>query len=289
MRIAQISLHGRVGLGIQVNGSIRGLMAGQDHYPGSLDSILAAGGDALQCAEKVLSTAAELQGDDLKFLPPVRSPRKVVCLGLNYVDHAIEGGMETPPYPTLFARFNSGLVGHGEPLVLPRLSSKFDFEGELVAVVGKGGKDIPKSRALDHVLGYSIFNDGSIRDYQLKTTQWTAGKNFDHTGAFGPWLVTADELPSGAKGLTLQTRLNGQVMQKASTSEMIFDVATTIALLSEFMTLESGDVLVMGTPSGIGAARKPPIYMQAGDVCEVEIENLGLLRNTVVAEERRSD
>jgi acylpyruvate hydrolase len=151
-------------------------------------------------------------------------------------------------------------------------------------VIGRRGKNISKLRALEHVIGYSIFNDGSIRDYQLKTTQWTAGKNFDGTGAFGPLLVTADELPPGAKGLILETRLNGKSMQKASTSDMIFDVATTVALLSEFMTLEQGDVLVMGTPAGIGAVRKPPVFMQPGDVCEVEIEGLGLLRNGVVAE-----
>ena len=192
--------------------------------------------------------------------------------------------MEAPAYPTLFARYNSGLIGHNQPLVLPKISSKFDFEGELVAVIGRRGKNIPKLRALEHVIGYSVFNDGSIRDYQLKTTQWTAGKNFDGTGAFGPLLVTADELPPGAKGLILETRLNGKSMQKASTSDMIFDVATTVALLSEFMTLEQGDVLVMGTPAGIGAVRKPPVFMRPGDVCEVEIEGLGLLRNAVVAE-----
>jgi acylpyruvate hydrolase len=208
---------------------------------------------------------------------------KIICLGLNYVDHAVESRMEMPPYPTLFARFGSSLVGHGQALVVPKVSSKLDFEGELVAVIGKGGKDIPKSRALEHVVGYSVFNDGSIRDYQLKTTQWTPGKNFDGTGAFGPWLVTADELPTGATGLRLETRLNGSVMQNASTSDMIFDVATTVSLLSGFMTLEAGDVLVMGTPSGVGMSRSPPVFMRPGDVCEVQIERVGLLRNEIVA------
>jgi acylpyruvate hydrolase len=284
MRLAHIKLNGRLGLGIQVNDSLRGLMEDQAGYPGSLDTILAAGEEAFRNVQRALESAAELPMEGLNFLPPLCSPNKIICLGLNYVDHAIEGGMETPAYPTLFARYNSGLVGHNQPLVLPKISSKFDFEGELVAVIGRRGKNISKLRALEHVIGYSIFNDGSIRDYQLKTTQWTAGKNFDGTGAFGPLLVTADELPPGAKGLILETRLNGKSMQKASTSDMIFDVATTVALLSEFMTLEQGDVLVMGTPAGIGAVRKPPVFMQPGDVCEVEIEGLGLLRNGVVAE-----
>jgi acylpyruvate hydrolase len=284
MRLAQITLNGRLGIGIEVAGTLRGLMEGQSGYPGSLDGILAAGDETLRDARRALQNAAELSTEGLGFLPPLCSPRKIVCLGLNYVDHAAEGGMGTPDYPTLFARYNSGLIGHDQPLVLPKLSSKFDFEGELVAVIGRRGRNIPQSRALEHVMGYSIFNDGSIRDYQLKTTQWTAGKNFDGTGAFGPLLVTADEVPSGAKGLVLETRLNGQSMQKASTSDMIFDVATTVALLSEFMTLDPGDVLVMGTPAGIGAVRKPPVFMRPGDVCEVEIEGLGLLRNAVVAE-----
>lgn len=284
MRLAQINSNGRLGIGIEVNGSLHGLMEDQAGYPGSLDAILAAGEDAFRNVQRILQDAVAVPLKGLSFLPPLRSPRKIVCLGLNYVDHAAEGGMETPDYPTLFARYNSGLIGHDQPLVVPRVSSKFDFEGELVAVIGRRGKNINKGRALEHVMGYSIFNDGSIRDYQLKTTQWTAGKNFDGTGAFGPLLVTADELPSGAKGLVLETRLNGQSMQKASTSDMIFDVATTVALLSEFMTLEPGDVLVMGTPAGIGAVRKPPVYMRPGDVCEVEIEGVGLLRNAVIAE-----
>ena len=150
-------------------------------------------------------------------------------------------------------------------------------------MIGKGGKDIAKDAALDHVAAYSVFNDGSVRDYQMKTPQWTAGKNFDDTGALGPWLVTPDELPAGATGLKIETRLNGQTVQSASTSDMVFDVATTIALLSTFLTLEAGDVLVMGTPSGIGLARKPPLWMKDGDVCEVEIENVGLLVNPIKA------
>ena len=164
------------------------------------------------------------------------------------------------------------------------MSDKLDYEGELVAVIGRGGRDIAKERALDHVAGYSIFNDGSVRDYQLRTPQWTVGKNFDGTGAFGPYFVTADQLPKGAAGLSLQTRLNGTVMQSTSTSDMVFDVATLVSLLSVAMTLEPGDVIVTGTPAGVGGARKPPVFMKPGDICEVEIEGIGVLRNAIAAQ-----
>jgi len=214
----------------------------------------------------------------------VRRPGKIVCVGLNYAAHSRESGHEPPAYPTLFARFASSLVGHETPLVRPRVSSELDYEGELAVVIGRGGRHIPRQAALDHVAGYSLFNDASVRDYQRKTPQWTVGKNFDGTGAFGPCLVTPDELPPGCKGLRLQTRLNGRVMQEASTADMLFDVESLIAAISEVMTLEPGDVLVTGTPEGVGHARKPPVFMAPGDVCEVEVEGLGVLRNTVAAE-----
>jgi 2-keto-4-pentenoate hydratase/2-oxohepta-3-ene-1,7-dioic acid hydratase in catechol pathway len=207
----------------------------------------------------------------------------VICLGLNYADHAAEGGFEVPEFPTIFARFASNLIGHGASILKPTTSDALDYEGEMVAVIGKRGRNIAKADALSHVMGYSVFNDGSIRDYQLKTSQWTAGKNFDNTGAFGPWLVTADEVPAGGAGLNIETRLNGQVMQSANTDQMVFDVENTVVLLSTFLTLEAGDVLVMGTPSGIGLARKPPVFMKPGDTVEVEIEKIGLLRNPVGA------
>lgn len=182
----------------------------------------------------------------------------------------------------IFGRYNSSLVGHGAAIVRPRVSEKLDYEGEFVAVIGKGGRDIPRASALDHVIAYSVFNDASVRDYQVKTPQWTIGKNFDGTGAFGPWLVTADEVPAGASGLKIETRLNGEVVQSASTSDMLFDVAQLIAILSEALTLTPGDIIVTGTPAGVGVARKPPLFMKAGDVCEVEVEGLGILRNEIV-------
>jgi 2-keto-4-pentenoate hydratase/2-oxohepta-3-ene-1,7-dioic acid hydratase in catechol pathway len=236
----------------------------------------------------VLSEAAAmLAGGDrvdvatVTILPPLSRPSKIVCVGLNYAEHAKEAAMQPQAYPSLFTRFASTLIGHRQLIERPLSSVQLDFEGELVAVIGRGGRHIEKSRALDHVAGWSIFNDVSVRDYQFKTTQWTMGKNFDATGPFGPCLVTADELPPGGKGLRLETRLNGAVVQSASTDDMIFDVATLIALISEAMTLEPGDLLVTGTPSGVGFARTPPLWMKAGDVVEVEIEGIGVLSNPV--------
>jgi 2-keto-4-pentenoate hydratase/2-oxohepta-3-ene-1,7-dioic acid hydratase in catechol pathway len=189
--------------------------------------------------------------------------------------------MKLPDYPTLFARFSSSLVAHEVPIIRPSESERLDYEGELVAVIGKTGRRIAKADALEHVAGYSIFNDASIRDFQLRTPQWTMGKNFDGTGAFGPVIVTADELPAGASGLEIETRLNGQVMQRASTDDLIFDVATLVSLISVGITLEPLDLIVTGTPSGVGAVRNPPVFMKAGDVCEVEIERIGVLRNKI--------
>jgi acylpyruvate hydrolase len=283
MRLARVSKDGTVGLAISANGAARALYG--DAAIADLDAMLGTDGAKLVAAHDRVSADGEtVDENSLVFLPPLVRPSKIICLGLNYADHAAEGGFTPPSFPTLFARFPSSLIGHGAPIILPKCSTQLDYEGELVAVIGTGGKHITRDSALNHVAGYSIFNDGSIRDYQMKTPQWTAGKNFDNTGAFGPWFITADELPPGCAGLSLQTRLNGQVMQNASTSDMIFDVAETISLLSSFLTLVAGDVLVMGTPAGIGLAHKPPVFMTDGDVVEVEIEKLGILRNPVVAE-----
>ena len=192
--------------------------------------------------------------------------------------------MAVPTYPVLFHRYPSSWVGHGQPLVRPRVSTQFDYEGELVVVIGKAGRYIPKERALEYVAGYSVFNDGSVRDYQLRTTQWMSGKNFDQTGGFGPEFVTADELEPGAVGLRLQTRLNGAVLQDANTRDMVFDVATLVSASSEPFALQPGDIIISGTPAGVGFARKPQVFMKPGDVCEVEIEGVGMLRNPIVAE-----
>jgi len=264
-----------------LNGQFHGLLTEDAGYPGPLDSLLLKGPTALDAAAAVLEKAPTINLNKVKLLPPLSSPGKIICVGLNYVDHSLESGFTPPDYPTIFARFSSSLVGAGAPIVRPRASTQLDYEGEMVAVIGVGGRHIPEDRALDHVIGYSIFNDASVRDFQMKSPQWTVGKNFDGTGAFGPYLVTADELPPGGKGLQVQTRLNGAVVQKASTADMVFSIARLISILSDAMTLSAGDIIVSGTPAGVGMARKPPLYMKHGDVCEVEIEGIGILLNTI--------
>ncbi|MBA2933598.1 fumarylacetoacetate hydrolase family protein [Sphingomonas sp. CGMCC 1.13654] len=280
MRVAKVSRGDRIGVAVRTGAGIKAVFG--EATLSDLDALISSGTGLAKAAEAA-SGGEIVSEDDLTFLPPLVKAPKIICLGLNYKDHAAEGGFQVPEFPTIFARFSSSLIGHGAPIIKPPFSEQLDYEGELVAVIGKGGKNIAKDAALDHVAAYSVFNDGSVRDYQMKTPQWTAGKNFDDTGAFGPWLVTPDELPAGATGLKIETRLNGQTVQSASTSDMVFDVADTISLLSTFLTLEAGDVLVMGTPSGIGLARKPPLFMKDGDICEVEIEKVGLLVNPIKA------
>jgi 2-keto-4-pentenoate hydratase/2-oxohepta-3-ene-1,7-dioic acid hydratase in catechol pathway len=235
----------------------------------------------LEAAAKALAAGNKVDPDAVEFLPLLSAPPKIFCLGLNYKDHAKEAGLELPDYPTIFSRWNTSLIGHKANIIRPKISHQLDYEGELVAVLGKGGRNISVDDALDYVAGYSVFNDGSVRDYQIRTTQWTVGKTFDGTGAFGPYLVTPDEVPPGASGLKIETRLNGEVVQSSNTDQLIFDVANVIALMSEAITLQAGDVLVMGTPSGVGHFHQPPLYMKPGDTCEVEIEGLGLLVNGI--------
>ena len=217
----------------------------------------------------------------LQLAPVVPEPSKIVCLGHNFYDHAKEGGNLKPVYPLIFFRGPSSLIAHEDPVIRPRVSEKLDYEAELLVVIGKRARHVKREHALDYVFGYACFNDVSVRDYQKRTSQWTIGKNFDGTGAFGPCLVTADELPPGAEGLTLRLILNGEVMQQANTSDMIWGVAETIELLSECLTLEPGDVVVMGTPAGVGWARDPSVWLKPGDRVEVDIERIGRLQNTV--------
>ncbi|WP_439589943.1 fumarylacetoacetate hydrolase family protein [Hydrogenophaga sp.] len=225
--------------------------------------------------------------DTVDFLPPVTAPGKILCVGLNYRDHTKESNFEQPAYPTLFLRVPGSLVGHEQAIVRPACSEQLDYEGELAAFIGKGGKHISRESALDHVAGYATSNEGCVRDYQFKSPQWTMGKNFDRSGSIGPEFVSADELPPGAVGLAISTRLNGQIVQSANTSEMVFDLATVISLASEVMTLAPGDVILTGTPAGVGFARNPQLFLRDGDVIEVEIERVGLLRNRVADEGNR--
>jgi 2-keto-4-pentenoate hydratase/2-oxohepta-3-ene-1,7-dioic acid hydratase in catechol pathway len=284
MRLTSFDKNGNATLGFRMGDDVVDLKAADPGLPGDLRGMLQAGPDAFDRAATVAAKAGAEHRTPfakLKFRPLIENPGKIVCLGLNYADHAAEGGHAKPTYPSIFMRGPTSLVAHNEPIIRPRCSEQLDYEAELVAIVGKRGKHVSEADALDYIAGYSIFNEGSIREYQRKTSQWTAGKNFDKTGAFGPEFVTADELPPGATGLGIQSRLNGQVMQDANTSMMLFDVKETVALLTEFMTLEPGDVLVMGTPAGVGHARKPPVWMKDGDVCEIEIEKIGILHNPI--------
>jgi acylpyruvate hydrolase len=255
----------------------------------SLDALLPASADmgavaAFVAGKPDVSKAPRLDAATVRWLMPVERPGKVICLGLNYAAHAAEGGNAKPEYPSFFLRGATSLIAHDAPLVRPRASNNLDFEAELAVVIGKRSRHLQPGNALSAVLGYACFNDGTLRDYQRRTSQWTIGKNFDGTGPFGPWLVPAADLPAGAKGLHIESRLNGQVMQSDNTSHMIVSVEDALVLLSEVLTLEPGDVIAMGTPSGVGYARKPPVWMQPGDRIEIEIEGVGLLANTIVQE-----
>ena len=269
-------------LGVMTDDGIIDLAAAQPQIPSDLVAALASGADLLAAANAAIaSNAARLPLAGIRYAPVVPRPGKIICLGLNYFDHAKEGGREKPDYPWFFLRGATSLIAHGEAGLRPRVSERFDYEAELAVVIGKKARHLTQANALDCVFGYSCFNDMSVRDYQKKTPQWTIGKNFDGTGALGPVLVSADQLSPGATGLRIQSRLNGKVMQDADTSDMIWGVAETIALLTECLTLEPGDVIAMGTPAGVGQARTPPVWMKHGDTIEIEIDGIGLLSNPI--------
>ncbi len=281
MRLATTIQQGRPCLGL-VDGND---WIALDAECADMRAALEAGVNISYAARSAIANGARLPLADQTFAPLVPEPGKIICLGLNYFDHAKEGGRDKPDYPWFFYRGKTSLLGHRQPGLVPKVSSKFDYEAELAVIIGRTvPRHTPKSQALQYVFGYSCFNDMSVRDYQKRTGQWTIGKNFDATGGFGPVLVTADELPLGAIGLRIQSRLNGQIMQDANTSDMIFPVDETIALLAECMTLEPGDAIIMGTPAGVGQARTPPVWMKAGDVCEIEIEQIGVLSNPIANE-----
>lgn len=282
MRFTTFHQNGQDRLGLVVGDDVIDLNQAQSQVSADLRTALRSGVDLIaagRAAEK--SAAKRMPLADLTLAPIVPEPGKIICLGLNYFDHAKEGGRDKPDYPWFFLRCASSLLAPGAAALRPRVSSRFDYEAEVAVVIGKTVKHATLDNALEAVFGYACFNDISVRDYQKKTPQWSIGKNFDRTGGFGPVLVTADELNAGATGLRIQSRLNGAVMQDANTSDMIWGVAETIVLLSECMTLEPGDVIVMGTSAGVGQARSPQVWMKHGDVIEVEIDDLGILRNTI--------
>jgi 2-keto-4-pentenoate hydratase/2-oxohepta-3-ene-1,7-dioic acid hydratase in catechol pathway len=286
MKFTTFLHNGTPRLGLIEGDQVIDLNAALPHVPADLRKALELGIDLNEAALAATdSQAPRLPLVDLQLAPLVPEPGKTICLGLNYFDHANESGRGKPEYPWFFYRGKTSLMAHEVAGRLPKVSERFDFEAELAVIIGATvPRHVAQAEALGYVFGYTCFNDMSVRDYQKRTPQWTIGKNFDDTGALGPVVVTADELPAGATGLRIQCRLNGQIMQDATTSDMIWSVAETIALLSECLTLEPGDVIAMGTPAGVGQARTPQLWMKAGDVVEVEIENVGLLRNPILAE-----
>jgi 2-keto-4-pentenoate hydratase/2-oxohepta-3-ene-1,7-dioic acid hydratase in catechol pathway len=261
------------------------LLDADPSLPASLKGLLAAGDDALARARKAAETGKTVHPmAGATILAPIADPQKIICMGLNYRDHAIETGAKIPEEPILFSKYPSALIGPGEPIVLPPSSQEVDFEAELVFVIGKRGRDIPREEAMGHVAGYMVGHDVSARDWQLRKPggQWMAGKTFDTFAPTGPYLVTADEIADPHE-LGIRLRLNGHLMQDSSTSQLIFRIDETVSYLSRLFTLEPGDLVFTGTPPGVGMARKPPVWLKAGDEVEVEIDGLGVLANPVSA------
>jgi 2-keto-4-pentenoate hydratase/2-oxohepta-3-ene-1,7-dioic acid hydratase in catechol pathway len=280
MRLVSFEKNGRSSFGIVAGSGI--VDAAPRLKCSGLREALAAGASAE--LERLASRSPDFGLDEIVFTPPIPdAAAKLLCVGINYVPHIKEMGRERPERPVLFVRFGGSIVGHEQPLLKPRESEQFDYEGELAVVIGKRARRVSRERAYDYVAGYSCFNDGSVRDFQRHSQQFTPGKNFHASGSFGPWLVTKDEIPD-PRELTLTTRLNGAVMQHESVAELCFDVPQLIEYCSTWTQLEPGDVIVTGTPGGVGAGRKPPVWMKPGDTVEVEISAIGTLRNAVAAD-----
>jgi acylpyruvate hydrolase len=286
MRYVTFEADGGPRLGAVLDDAVVDIPAAAPDAPKSMKALIGSGKAAQTALRETISTYRGPRHalSQCHLLPPILDAGKFICLGLNYADHAKEGGHTPPEYPSLFFRAGTSLIGPGQPMIVPSCSERLDYEAELVIVIGKRCRHVSEAAALDAIFGYTLFNDGSVRDYQRRTTQWTAGKNFDGTGSLGPWIVTADELPDGARGLGIRCLLNGQTMQSSNTDKMIFSVCRTIEILSEIMTLEAGDLIATGTPEGVGHARTPPVWMRPGDEVTVEIDRIGSLTNPIAAE-----
>jgi 2-keto-4-pentenoate hydratase/2-oxohepta-3-ene-1,7-dioic acid hydratase in catechol pathway len=287
MKIVGFEANGGARLGVVEDDVVIDLQSVDANLPVDLGEVLRRSNGDLKTlgdlAKKAPASARRpLAG--LKFALPVARPGKIVCLGLNYLDHVKEGPQKDniPKFQSIFFRMLTSMVPHLQPIMRPRVSIQLDYEAEMVVIIGKRAKHLTLANAYDCIAGYSCANEGSVREYQRHTTQWGMGKNFDRTGGFGPWMVTADEVPPGGKGLNIMSRLNGKTMQSANTDSLMFPVAESLVYLTEGMTLEPGDIILTGTPSGVGHARKPePVWMKAGDTCEVEVEGIGVLRNPI--------
>ena len=289
MRFLSFEANGQAGIGwvkdIHATDFVTLTLAAPELPRNLKDLICAKGGLAAADAAARKAPASAVQTiSSVTMLPLIPNPGKIVCMGLNYADHAKEGGNARPEYPSFFLRGNSSMVGHNQAIVRPKASTQLDYEAELAVIIGKKARHLTADNALECIAGYSCFNDGSIRNYQRKSSQWTIGKNFDGTGPFGPCLVTPEELPPGAAGLRIQSRLNGKVMQDANTDVFLWNVVEALRIITECMTLEPGDVIITGTPAGVGYARTPPVWMAPGDICEIEVEGVGILSNPIVDE-----
>ncbi len=287
MRLCTILSGGKAAVGVKMgNGKVVDLSKQMPRGPKSVVEILAGGKKVQQAVLKACSKpkkGATVSEKSAKYLPPVPNPGKILCIGLNYRKHAEETGAQIPGYPVVFCRYNNTLVAHNGKMPRSTHSEQLDWEAELTVVIGKKCRNVPKDKALSVIAGYACFNDGSVRDWQRKSGgQFTLGKNFDGTGGFGPDIVTSDELPPGGAPLRIMTRVNGVTMQDSNTDDLIFDVPTLVHELSKVLTLDPGDLIVTGTPSGVAMARNPQPWLKPGDVCEVEIEKIGVLRNPIV-------
>ena len=287
MRLITFTHGGHEQIGVRQDGRVIPVASIAPELPDNLRQLLAHDGLAELGNALESSSNAGIDLDEIEYRPLLPEPGKIICIGRNYAAHAAEGGAETPTFPEIFYRGASSLIAHNAPIIRPIVSDKLDFEGEIAFVVGKTCRHATEESALDFIAGYTLFNDATIRDYQRFSSQWTIGKNFDGTGAFGPELVTADELPPGIEGLRLTTTLNGELMQDGQTNDLVFSIRTLVKILSECMTLQPGDVVVTGTPSGVGYARKPPVWMKSGDTVEIEVEGIGKLVNTIQNEAQR--
>ncbi len=287
MKIVSFESPSGLRLGVVEGDRVVDLQAADPKVPNELGALLTATkGDlsSVKDAAKRAPASARQPLKGIKYALPVARPGKIICLGLNYLEHVKEGSQRDniPKFPTIFMRGLTSMVPHESPIVRPRVSETLDYEAELMLIVGKPAKHLTMANATSCVAGYSCSNEGSVREFQRKTTQWDMGKNFDRTGGFGPWMVTADELPDAGKGLKIESRLNGKVMQSDNTSNMMFPVPEMLVYITQGLTLEPGDIIFTGTPSGVGHARKPnPVWMRAGDTCEIEIEGIGVLRNPI--------
>jgi 2-keto-4-pentenoate hydratase/2-oxohepta-3-ene-1,7-dioic acid hydratase in catechol pathway len=287
MKIVSFETEAGLGLGVIENDRVIDLQAVDAKLPNELGALLAATkGDLSSVKDLAKGAPASAQRPlaGLRYGLPVARPGKIICLGLNYLDHVKEGSQRDniPKFPTIFFRCLTSMVPHEKPIIRPKASEQLDYEAELMLIVGKRAKHLTVANATACIAGYSCSNEGSVREFQRKTTQWDMGKNFDRTGGFGPWMVTADELPDAGKGLKIESRLNGKVMQSDNTANMMFPVPEMLAYVTQGITLEPGDIIFTGTPSGVGHARKPnPVWMRQGDVCEIEIEGIGILRNPI--------